>query len=315
MRISFLGKGGSGKTTTTAAFVNHLAKKNSSVLAIDADLNVHLQKSLQITGESTKLGDKFIEISKYLKGARQFNTEMIGTTPPTEDSIFITANPNDEFVQKYALKKDNISLLTVGSYNHDDLGATCYHGKLMVLELILHHMLDSPNDWIVVDATAGVDNLGTSLFFAYDLNIFVVEPTLKSVQVFNDFMEFSKIYGLRTMCIVNKYEDDDESFVKNNIDPNLIIGKLPKSKNIKNFEQGDSLGLELFSLECAEAFEEIEKNVKKIEKNWDTYLNNLVNIHKKNSKSWYNDYYSQNLETQIDPIFSYNKQILKKFRL
>jgi CO dehydrogenase maturation factor len=309
MRISFLGKGGSGKTTTTAAFVKYLSKKYAEVLAIDADLNIHLQKALQIQGETQKLGNKFTEISDYLKGNRKLNTEMIGTTPPSLDSQFILPNQEDSFIRKYTLKQDNISLLTVGSYEHADLGATCYHGKLMVLESIFHHMLDKKEDWVIADATAGVDNLGTSLFFAYDLNIFVVEPTIKSIQVFKDFLKFSDSFNLKTMCIVNKYEPEDEEFIKNNLDTNLILGKLPKSNNVKKFEQGDNQAFESYVLECAEAFENIEKEVGKTERDWNFYLKNLIQVHQKNSQTWYNSYYSQDLETQIENDFDYEKVI------
>jgi CO dehydrogenase maturation factor len=101
MRISFLGKGGSGKTTTTAAFVKYLAKKYSHVLAIDADLNVHLQKALQIEGEARKLGGLFDEVTNYLKGGRTMDTKFIGTTPPSLKSQFIELKLDDSFIQKY----------------------------------------------------------------------------------------------------------------------------------------------------------------------------------------------------------------------
>jgi CO dehydrogenase maturation factor len=306
MRISFLGKGGSGKTTTTATFVKYLSKK-SEVLAIDADLNIHLQKALQIQGESKKLGNKFTEISNYLKGNRKIDTNFIGTTPPSMESNFILPNQNDSFIQKYALKQDNISLLTVGSYEHIDLGGTCYHGKLMVLESIFHHMLDKKEDWVITDATAGVDNLGTSLFFAYDLNIFVVEPTLKSIQVFKDFLEFSDKYKLKTMYIINKYEPEDAEFIKNNLDASLILGKLPKSNNIKKSEQGDNKAFENYIAECTETFENIEKEVQKINRDWGFYLENLLKMHKVSKESWYNSYYSADLSEQIDLDFDYKK--------
>jgi len=306
MRISFLGKGGSGKTTTTAAFVKHLAKKYSHVLAIDADLNVHLQKALQIEGEPKKLGGLFGEVTSYLKGGRKLDTKFIGTTPPSTGSKFIYPKNTDPFIQKYSLNHDRISLLTVGSYEHTDLGGTCYHGKLMTLESIFHHLLDKKEDWVIADTTAGVDNLGTSLFFAYDLNIFVVEPTIKSIQVFKDFLKISDMHGLKTMCIINKYEDEDEEFVQKNLDSSLILGKLPKSANIKKFEQGDEDAFEKYILECEKAFENIEKEAGKINRDWDIYLKNVLDMHKKSRESWYNDYYSSDLSSQIDLDFKYS---------
>ena len=65
MRVSFLGKGGSGKTTLSTSFIKFLENKDEKVLAIDADINVHLGQSLNM--ETKYLGDDFEEISKYLE--------------------------------------------------------------------------------------------------------------------------------------------------------------------------------------------------------------------------------------------------------
>jgi CO dehydrogenase maturation factor len=42
MKIAFVGKGGSGKTTLSSLFVRHLAVSGSPVVAVDADVNQHL---------------------------------------------------------------------------------------------------------------------------------------------------------------------------------------------------------------------------------------------------------------------------------
>jgi len=42
MKIAFVGKGGSGKTTLSSLFIRHLAAARVPVLAIDADINQHL---------------------------------------------------------------------------------------------------------------------------------------------------------------------------------------------------------------------------------------------------------------------------------
>lgn len=84
MRIAFHGKGGAGKTTSTALFVRFLGLRHPFVLAVDADLNAHLQEALQMEGEALYLGMCFDDICTYLAGQRQdlAGRPMICTTPP-----------------------------------------------------------------------------------------------------------------------------------------------------------------------------------------------------------------------------------------
>ncbi len=46
MKVAFVGKGGSGKTTLSALFARHLAASARTVVAIDADINQHLAVAL-----------------------------------------------------------------------------------------------------------------------------------------------------------------------------------------------------------------------------------------------------------------------------
>ncbi|MFD1050003.1 ATP-binding protein, partial [Kibdelosporangium lantanae] len=41
MKIAFVGKGGSGKTTLASLFLRHLAAARRPVLALDADVDLH----------------------------------------------------------------------------------------------------------------------------------------------------------------------------------------------------------------------------------------------------------------------------------
>ena len=46
MKIAFVGKGGSGKTTLSSLFIRHLATTGAPVVAVDADINQHLGAAL-----------------------------------------------------------------------------------------------------------------------------------------------------------------------------------------------------------------------------------------------------------------------------
>src|SRR5690349_17168603 len=54
MRIAFVGKGGSGKTTVSAVFSRCLAEQGHRVVAIDADINQHLAQALGHDGPAPR---------------------------------------------------------------------------------------------------------------------------------------------------------------------------------------------------------------------------------------------------------------------
>ncbi len=54
MRLAVVGKGGSGKTTTSAVVARTLARRGSEVVALDCDTNSNLGISLGIGVEATE---------------------------------------------------------------------------------------------------------------------------------------------------------------------------------------------------------------------------------------------------------------------
>ena len=229
MRVSFFGKGGSGKTTVSSSFIKYLLNKKENVLAIDADMNVHLGKVFDMP--INIISEQNEEITKFLEPNR--NIPIIGTTPPIKTSKFIKVSKDDPFIKKYATIKNNLMLFTVGTYTEDSVGSDCYHSKLNTLELIYHRLLDTDKDYVINDSTAGIDSLGTSLFFVSDINIFVVEPTLKGISVYKDFKNITDTLGIKTYVIGNKITDDeDKEFLIKEIGEKNILGFIKSSKRI-----------------------------------------------------------------------------------
>lgn len=306
MRIAFLGKGGSGKTTLSAAFALYTHQQGNPTLAIDGDVNMHMAPLLD--ADRLWLHKFNSDIQRFLEPEiAERASAVIGTLPPTSSSRFISISDNDAFLGKYATRgNNNIPLLTVGTYESKDAGANCYHGKLQILELILHRLADGKDETVVCDMTAGIDALGTSLYMSADLNVFVVEPTLKSVQVFKDFQEAAREHGISTYAIANKIADDeDEAFIRAQIDQSQLLGTVRHSLDLRKVEQGDKSKLQNFVNENAELFAALAKRLKSEERDFDAYLEELKRVYRLNCDWWYNDFYGEDLSQYIDDSFSY----------
>jgi len=72
MKIAFIGKGGSGKTTVTSLFAQFLAERRLPVLAIDADINQHLAQAIGRTADEAAglppMGIEIDRVKNYFRG-------------------------------------------------------------------------------------------------------------------------------------------------------------------------------------------------------------------------------------------------------
>jgi CO dehydrogenase maturation factor len=302
MRIAFLGKGGSGKTSIAAGYARWLEQKRP-VLAIDADVNMHLQTALNLKGEAPLVSTFYDAIAEYVLGDRKDlrGRPLISTTPSSPQSRLITCSPADPLLSKISLARPPLTFLKVGAFSESDVGANCYHTKLHSLCVILNHLSDNSNDRVVVDATAGVDTLSTSLVASYDLNAFVVEPTLKSVSVFDDFLRTDPESAEHTCVVVNKVScPEDYAFVRSKIPESFLIAQFPLEPRLRLFEQGDSKAFLDFIGSNEVNWQRIESALSSRKSSFENRQKRLFAIHKKNCDWWYNSYYGQELQTGLD---------------
>lgn len=328
MRVSFLGKGGSGKTTMATSFIKYLESNNEKVLGIDADINVNLAKGLEML--SKPIGDDFDEMSKYFEKQvvetdeslfkklfnnfkeNSINKPIIGTTPPTMQTRFIAPSLDDEFIKKFGTRNKNTAILTVGTYNEEKAGYECYHSKLGSAILIYNRLLDDDSLFVVSDSTAGIDSVGTSMFCVSDINIFLVEPTSKSIGVFKDFQKATSKYTVENYVIANKIRNlEDINYIKSNINENIIIDFVKESEDLRKYEQGDIASLDKFVNQNNDLYKKIYTLLKSNPRDWENYYNNVKSIYTNDVNEWYNKYYSEDLTKYIDPNFSYKKVINK----
>lgn len=304
MKIAFIGKGGSGKTSISSSFVRWSVARNRFTVAFDVDVNKHMGTALGIDASGSELIPQVQEIFDYLEPDRQELIQsigerpMIGCLPIASTSKLVSCSASDPVLQKFSIIKDNLALVTAGTYSEKDIGKACYHAKLFGAQLIAHRIMDEIEDTVVFDTTAGTDPVATSLILAYDMHVVVVEPTQKSTQVFKDYCVATE--GVRrgpVFALTNKVRTDkDREFILQNVPEHLIIGEVPFSRSLKRYEQGNKDEILNFVSECDEVFTKIDNQLRSVgrpdRKEYDALLQRWFKAY---SAKWYDSLYDTSL--------------------
>jgi CO dehydrogenase maturation factor len=312
MRIAFVGKGGSGKTSLAAAFSRYLAHANAPVVAIDGDIN---QQLLSTAGAPAaliqgfpELGNDVVRLKEILRGANEripSAEAMLKTTPPGAGSHLLRLSEPSPVWDRFSRQHDGIRFMVAGSLTDDDIGTTCYHAKTGAIELALNHLLDGNNEYVVVDMTAGADAFASGLFALFDLTCIVVEPTRASLHVYQQYREKALAQGVRIGVVANKVRsEDDLAFIRNHItDP--LIATCRDSAWIRESERGGALPIDRLEEAQVHALEDIRAALDACTRDWKRYHALVVHFHEQNCVSWANAQAGHDLRTHIDPTFSY----------
>ncbi len=316
MRIAFVGKGGSGKTTLSALFAQYI-NKQYPVLALDADLNMHLGSLLGFEAElpieqniSHPAAAKIIKT--HLRGRNARIKDIVQfrkTTPPTADSNFIhLSDPQDPVLSRFGRGDGALRLLVVGSYDTEEIGASCYHNNLAILENILSHLMDD-SGVVVTDMVAGVDAFANTLHAQFDLLVLTVEPTRRGLEVFEQYRKLAEEAGVYSLLFVvgNKVRADaDVDFIKAHIPAEKFIGFLRESEYLRRKDQeGGALNVDLLENENKALLEKIKKKLVSIIPDPQKRLRKLYELHRRYVAQGFITERYGDLTNQIDETFTF----------
>jgi CO dehydrogenase maturation factor len=311
VKVAFVGKGGSGKTTLSSLFVRHLAARGLPVVAVDADINQHLGVALGLDEQQAAavpaLGDHLPKIKEYLRGDNpriSAASAMVKTTPPGSGSRLLRVGGDDP-VHGLGVAVGSVTLLATGPFNDDDLGVACYHSKTGAVELYLNHLVDGPGEYVVVDMTAGADTFASGLFTRFDLMFLVAEPTRKGVGVYRQYTDYARDYDVAISVVGNKVTDDaDVAYLREHVGDDLLTW-VGQSAAVRALEQGRSDAvLESSNAEALDAML-AAVDARAAERDWDRFRRQAVEFHIKNARSWANRAVGEDLEAQVDHGFRF----------
>ena len=308
MRVAFVGKGGSGKTTLSALFARHLARSGAPVLAIDGDINQHLAEALGAGEEENftapPLSSGIDEIKDHLRGDNPriaSREEMVKTTPPGRGSRLLRLLGDDAVHARHVQRVGGVPLMVTGVFDESDLGVACYHSKLAAVELYLGHLLDGAGEYVVVDMTAGADAFASGLFTKFDMTFLVAEPTRKGVSVYRQYRDHAREFGIAVSVVGNKVTgEDDLLFLKEHVGDDLVA-HCAYSPSVRAQEQGRGGGdLEPHNLHT---LRQLREAVDARPKDWDTFQRHSAEFHLRNAAAWADRATGTGLAQQIDPTF------------
>jgi len=311
MRIAFVGKGGSGKTTLASLFCRRLTSQGLPVIAIDADINQHLAAALGMheteAAAMPGLGEDMRLIREYLRGSNRrilSADDMVKTTAPGTGSRLLTFKGRNPIFSTFGRAAGGSLLLATGGFCEEDIGVKCYHSKTGAVELILNHLIDGKDEYVVVDMTAGADSFASGLFTKFDLTVLVAEPTKKALTVYDQYRGYAKDYGVKLAVVGNKVEsEEDLAFLKVAVG-DALLATAGRSGFVRSMERGEVRPIAELEPENAAVLDRVRESLDDCQKDWERSYLQAVEFHKKNALSWANAAVGRDLAEQIDPEYS-----------
>lgn len=321
MKIAFVGKGGSGKTTLSSLFIRHLAAARIPVVAVDADINQHLAPALGLDeAEAAALpamGAHLSAIKEYLRGANPriaSADSMIKTTPPGRGSRLLRITEDNPVYAACArtvpLEGTSVRLMATGPFNESDLGVACYHSKVGAVELCLNHLVDGRDEYVVADMTAGSDSFASGMFTRFDMTFLVAEPTRKGVAVYRQYKEYARDFDVALRVVGNKVQGpEDVDFLRDEVGDDLFV-TVGHSEWVRAMEKGRPPRFDLLEEANRNALRALHEaaDASYERRDWSRYTHQMVHFHLKNAKSWGNTRTGTDLAAQVDPGFTLGEE-------
>lgn len=307
MRIAFLGKGGSGKTTVSSLVARIAPETFKEIFVIDSDINMHMKGALGVNDANVS---PFLPIFKaYEQHIRQTHPGLEGLTslprtlPVWTDASQISIRLDREpFDGSQSINRT--AIYELGGYSEKTMGWSCHHSSLGKLQLVLTHTKDTDDQLLIADLTAGADVFGVGMLGLFDIVYVVVEPTLKSTSIFQQLRQLADVDAIELVPIANKVIDkSDLDFIE------AQIGLRPRhavelSNFVRRLERGESVTTSDIESSITATIQSILKDVSRTERDTSRLYAASIASHQRAAKNWPKDKFGDvDLMTLINPDY------------
>lgn len=210
MKIGFVGKGGSGKSTLSWLAARSLAASGRKVLALDADQNADLAHNLGVEDAASLPWLNGAEAEIYERFGLPLSAPILDALDQPNTPRF-TLEPKDPLVERHAREvSPGIHLITTGHHREESLwSGRCSHAYMKPAKMLLAY-LDVPEDWdVVVDSPAGTDMATYGLHLGLDALVCAVESTRNSQEVARQVSKVAAAFGVPCFTIWTKASPEE----------------------------------------------------------------------------------------------------------
>lgn len=225
--IAMAGKGGTGKTTTSALLLKYLlARKMTPILAVDADANANLNELLDM--------DVHLTLGTIRK-------EIKGDIPP--------GMSRDQFVEmkihQALIEESGFDLMVMGQPD----GPGCYCAANQYLAMTMDKLVDN-YQYILVDNEAGMEHLSRMNLRTIDHLLIISDPSARGIMTARRIAEITgplKLDVKNRHLIINRAPEPLPTALQEKIDEAVAQSDLPLGGILSSSEELINQELQGFS--------------------------------------------------------------------
>ena len=225
MKIAVTGKGGVGKTTLSSVLARLYAEEGRRVLAADVDPDANLGLALGFSEDELEKLTPLSEMSDLI-------AERTGTGKESFGKLFKLNPKVDDIPDRFALEKNGVKLLIMGTVETGGSGCVC--PEHVLLKRVISNLVVGRDEVVILDMEAGLEHLGRGTADFVDRFIVVIEPGARSIQTYKKVKQLAADIGVKKISVVaNKVRgEQDMEFLQSRIPKDELLGFISYSDDV-----------------------------------------------------------------------------------